>query len=131
MIVVDSSVVVEALLQEGPRAKWAEEVLLRDSIFAPHVMPAEVANVLRRLTLNGDVPERLAATALSHLGAMRIGLAPFEPFSERVWQLRDTVTSYDAWYIAMAESLNAELATLDARLALVPGPTCAFSLPPG
>jgi predicted nucleic acid-binding protein len=43
---------------------------------------------------------------------------------------RPGLTSYDAWYVALAEFLRAKLATLDTRLALVPGPRCGFCLPP-
>ena len=40
------------------------------------------------------------------------------------------LTSYEAWYVALAEFLGAKLATLDTRVALVPGPRCGFCLPP-
>jgi phage shock protein A len=40
------------------------------------------------------------------------------------------LTSYAAWYVALAEFLGAKLATLDTRLALVPGLRCGFCLPP-
>lgn len=38
---------------------------------------------------------------------------------------------YDAWYVALAELLDADFATLDARLARAAGPACGFLLPPG
>lgn len=34
-----------------------------------------------------------------------------------MWMLRDTVTAYDATYIALVETLEAELLTADAKLA--------------
>jgi predicted nucleic acid-binding protein len=40
------------------------------------------------------------------------------------------LTCYDAWYVALAEFLGAKLATLNAGLALTPGPRCGFRLPP-
>jgi predicted nucleic acid-binding protein len=43
-------------------------------------------------------------------------LFSFDPFADRIWELRHTVTSYDAWYVALAEALRLPLATLDARL---------------
>jgi hypothetical protein len=43
---------------------------------------------------------------------------------------RPGLTSYEAWYVALAEFLGAKLATLATRLALVPGPRCGFCLPP-
>ena len=49
-----------------------------------------------------------------------------DPFAKRVWELRHSVTSHDAWYVAVAEALRLPLATLDARLAKAKGPTCRF-----
>jgi predicted nucleic acid-binding protein len=65
------------------------------------------------------------------MGLVELGvkLHPFEPFTARVWELRDTVGAYDAWYVALAEALDAPLATLDLRLASAPGPRCAFLTP--
>lgn len=51
---------------------------------------------------------------------MAIELFPYDPFAERIWALRDNVTVYDAWYIAVAESLGAPLATLDLTLGWAP-----------
>ena len=57
---------------------------------------------------------------------LEIELFPFEPFAERIWDLRRTVTSYDAWYVAVAEVLGFPLATLDERLIKANGPKCKF-----
>ena len=51
---------------------------------------------------------------------------PFEPFADRIWQLRNNVSSYDAWYVAVAEELGFPLATLDQRLTEAEGPSCEF-----
>jgi len=48
-----------------------------------------------------------------------------------VWDLRTNVTAYDAWYVALAETLGAKLATLDTRLSRATGPRCGFTSPPG
>ena len=56
-------------------------------------------------------------------------LFPFDPFADRIWELRHTVTSYDAWYVAVAEVLGLPLATLDGRLSRVKGFTCKFLTP--
>jgi predicted nucleic acid-binding protein len=58
-----------------------------------------------------------------------VELHAFEPFSQRVWELRHNVTSYDGWYVALAEALNLPLATLDGRLAKADGPKCRFLTP--
>ena len=55
----------------------------------------------------------------------------FDPFAERVWELRHTVTSYDAWYVGLAEALRLPLATLDSRLSRSRGVACDFLLPKG
>ena len=56
-------------------------------------------------------------------------LFSFEDFSDRVWELRHDVTSYDAWYVALAEALGLPLATLDERLSKAKGLQCQFLLP--
>jgi predicted nucleic acid-binding protein len=47
-----------------------------------------------------------------------------------VWEVRENVTTYDAWYVALAELLDAPLATLDARLRRAAGTSCRFLIPP-
>ena len=58
-----------------------------------------------------------------------IELFPFEPFASRIWELRHNVTSYDAWYVAIAEALNLPLATLDEPLSKSTEVTCKFLTP--
>ena len=60
-----------------------------------------------------------------------VELFPFGPLAARVWELRENVTPYDAWYVALAESLDADVATLDVRLSRAAGPRCTFRLPSG
>jgi predicted nucleic acid-binding protein len=38
------------------------------------------------------------------------------PLLSRVWELRESMTAYDAAYIALAEGLEAPLLTCDAKL---------------
>ena len=58
-----------------------------------------------------------------------IDLFSFEPFADRVWELRHNVTSCDAWYVALAEALKLPLATLDEALAKSNGIACEFLTP--
>jgi predicted nucleic acid-binding protein len=85
--------------------------------------------MLRRATLAGDLSADAATLAHVELQTLPIDLFPYGPFADRVWALRDNVVAYDAWYVALAETLDAELATLDVRLTQAPGPTCAFLTP--
>ena len=52
-----------------------------------------------------------------------------KPFAQRAWELRHNLTSYDAWYVAVAEALGLPLATLDEGLARASGPKCDFLTP--
>lgn len=130
VVVVDASVVVAALIDPSPAGVWAERVLMSAPLAAPHLLTVEAANILRRLSRAGRIPADTAALAHADLVELRVALFPYEPVAERVWALRETVTAYDAWYVALAEELGAPLATLDAALATAPGPTCAFLQPP-
>ncbi|MFP5308014.1 MAG: type II toxin-antitoxin system VapC family toxin [Actinomycetes bacterium] len=130
MIVVDASLVVAALLDGGPVGVWAAEVLGSGDLAAPHLLPVEVASILRRAAIAGDVSDDVAALAHGDLLDLRVALWPYEPLAARCWELRSIVTPYDATYVALAELLDAPLATLDLRLARAPGPRCSFEVPP-
>ncbi|WP_419842131.1 type II toxin-antitoxin system VapC family toxin [Candidatus Poriferisodalis sp.] len=71
-----------------------------------------------------------AAVSLRGLRRLSIELYPFEPVADRVWELRFDLSAYDAWYVALAESLGAPLVTLDRRMARAAGTRCEFSVPP-
>jgi len=128
-IVVDSSVLVAATIDDGPRGRWAERVIGVNSIHGPEIVLAETLNILRRLELANQVAGFEATSAYEDCMQLGIESYPFGPFADRVWALRNTLTAYDAWYVAVAEALDLPLATLDARLARAPGPKCRFLLP--
>lgn len=121
--------VVAALVDSGGDGTWADGLLADEQLAAPHLMHVEVANILRRAALAGDISEDSAALAHADLLDLRVELYGYEPFAPRVWQLRHNLTAYDAWYVAVAEALNAPLATLDHRLASAAGTQCAFATP--
>ena len=85
--------------------------------------------MLRRAESVETVGRDSAALAFVALGRLPIELAPFEPLAERIWELRANLTTYDAFYVALAESIDAPLATLDLRLTRAPGTTCDFVTP--
>ncbi|MEW6268569.1 MAG: type II toxin-antitoxin system VapC family toxin [Thermodesulfobacteriota bacterium] len=129
-VVVDASVLVAAMSDAGEEGTWAEDVLARSrAVFAPHLALVEATNILRRLEASGLITSAAGAAALADLLDLDLVLAPFDPFAERVWELRRNLTSYDAWYVAVAEALGLPLATLDRRLARAPGPSCRFLTP--
>ena len=128
-LVVDSSVIVAALIDTGSDGVWAEGIIDDQVLYAPEIVRVEVTNVLRRLELAKQITTAEANGAHEDLSQLEIEHFPFEPFSGRIWELRHTVTSYDAWYGAVAEELGYPLATLDRRLAKSVGPKCRFLTP--
>ena len=128
--VVDASLLVAATSDAGAEGQWAEDVVLAGGLVAPHLALVEATNILRRFELEGRLGRKEAGAAARDLLLFDLELVPFAPFAERVWKLRANVTSYDAWYVAVAEQFDLPLATLDRRLARASGPRCRFLLPP-
>jgi predicted nucleic acid-binding protein len=128
-IVVDSSVLVAAVVDGGPPGVWAEKLIATESLFAPELARVEATNILRRLERAKQITSADANGAYDDLMQLEVQLFPFDPFAERVWALRHTCTSYDAWYVALAEALGLPLATLDLRLTRAKGPSCEFLKP--
>lgn len=127
--VADASVVVAALVDSGQDGQWSEDQVFAHDLAGPHLVLAEASNILRRAGLSGRVSEEGASLAHADLLGLDIELFAFEPFAWRVWQMRGNVTAYDAWYVALAESLDCVLLTLDGRLARAPGVGCHIRLP--
>jgi predicted nucleic acid-binding protein len=128
-LVVDSGVVVAALVDSGQVGTWADRMLGTDHLAAPHLMPVEATNVLRRATLAGEISADTAALAHAEVTSLPVELFAYRPLADRVWELRGSVTAYDGWYVALAELLGARLATLDIRLSRAAGPQCVFATP--
>jgi predicted nucleic acid-binding protein len=128
-VVVDASVLIRALVDSGPDGEWAEAVIEGGFLHAPELARVEATNILRRLERAKQISSAEANAAFEDLQQLNIELLSFEPFAERVWELRHNLTSYDAWYVAVAEALRVPLATIDERLVKASGPTCEFLTP--
>jgi predicted nucleic acid-binding protein len=117
-VVLDASVLAEFLIgsQVGVRAVDHAAVHAGD-LHVPQLAVIETASVLRAWVRRGEVPERRASAALDDLRDLPARRWPVEPLLERVWELRENITAYDANYVALAEALDAELVTADRRLA--------------
>lgn len=124
--VVDASAAVAMLTDSGAAGEWAAAELQDHQLAGPHLIHAEAANVLRRSAVAGQISQDTAAQAYGDLLKLRIRLYPYAPFAERIWELRANLSAYDAWYVSIAELLDAELVTLDHRLTRAHGPRCAF-----
>jgi predicted nucleic acid-binding protein len=119
MIVADASALFQVLDRGSEAAKIEARLFARaEPICAPHLIDAEIAHVLRKHVLAKKISETRAQAALQDYLDLRLVRFSHTPLLPRVFALRDTMTAYDALYVALAESLDAALVTRDARLAL-------------
>lgn len=125
MIVIDTSAVVEFLVGTDPVAAEIRAITTGDTLAAPHAIDLECASTLRGLVHAGKLPPGEAQRALQLLGRMKIRRYGHVPLLTRIWQLRHNMWPYDAAYVALAELLGADLLTLDAKMAKIPGLMCA------
>ena len=63
-----------------------------------------MTNAIRRLAHQGIVDTRLAASALADLMSMRMERFAHNDLLPRAWSLADSLTAYDAAYLALAET---------------------------
>lgn len=127
-IVCDASAIVAALLDAGDDGRWAAARLNGD-LYSPSLLPYECGNVMRRLERAGEVSAEQAVQAHRDLLDLNIEYWPYHPLAQRIWELRDDLSSYDAAYIALAETVDATFVTLDARLTRSPGLRCGVESP--
>jgi predicted nucleic acid-binding protein len=123
-VVCDASVIVAALLDSGNDGRWATGHLVDAGLYAPTLLPFECANVIRRQERARTISPDQAAQAHTDLLDLPVNYWPYDALAQRMWQLRDNLTSYDAAYVALAEEIDATLVTLDRRLPRTPGLRC-------
>jgi predicted nucleic acid-binding protein len=128
LIVVDASVIVTALADDGPDGDRARQRLRGERLAAPHLLDLEVTSAWRRLVAAGELDERRARLALADLQELRIDRVRHGTLLDRCWELRGNVTVYDAAYVALAELLRVTFVTADGRLAKTPGPRCPIEV---
>ncbi len=128
MIVVDVSVLAVALGDDGAEGAAARARLKEESLVAPELIDLEVVSVLRRQVAAGLMTPARAELAVTDLAELPMRRASHRPLLFRCWELRNTVTVYDASYVALAEVLGIVLLTADGRLARAPGVRCQVEL---
>lgn len=130
MTVVDASVIADALVVAGRVGDAARQTLgALDVLQAPQILAAEVVSAFRSMVRRGELEESRARFGLGLLRSLDALTYPIDPFVERVWELRDRVTVYDAWYIALAEYLETDLVTADRRLSRIGDLRCTVRQP--
>lgn len=122
MIVLDASAAIEWLLRTQTGIKIDKRIFSPQvPLHAPHLLDVEVAQVLRRYVRDKTITTQRGQEALEDLGDLPLNRYPHDFLIPRVWELRATLTAYDAVYVALAELLDAPLLTCDGRIASAPG----------
>ncbi len=117
MIVVDASVVLHVLLQGSEDRDFLNRLQNEGELFAPEVIYLEVSSGMRRLVRLNRLSQDHARVAIQDLQAYPINIKSISNFVERIWDLRDNFTSYDASYVVLAEYLRMPFLTRDQKLA--------------
>jgi predicted nucleic acid-binding protein len=128
VLVVDASVLVVALADDGADGDRARQRLRGEELAAPELVDLEVASVLRKQLAVGGLDSRRAQLSLADLADLPIQRAQHLPLLTRCWELRENMTIYDAAYVALAELLEVSLLTADTRMARAPGPRCTIEV---
>jgi predicted nucleic acid-binding protein len=128
MLVVDTSAVLEALAAAEPPHGLLERLATDGDLHAPHLIDVEILHGLRRLCLSGALSEDRAADVRTDFAELMLVRYPHEGMADRMWELRQNVTPYDAVFVALAEALDAPLVTCDGGLARAPGHAAKIEL---
>ena len=129
MIVLDTSAAVDWLLQTPSGLRIEQRIYAhQDTLHSVHLIDVEFVQVMRRLVREGALTPRRAEEAMEDMAALRITRYAPVLLMQRIWQLRQNLTAYDAAYVALAEALQAPLITRDHRIASAPGHSAAIEV---
>ena len=128
MIVVDASVLSNALGDDGGDGDLARSRLRTEDLAAPDLVDVETVAVLRKRWLAHDLSDERFKAAVEDLEDLALDRYPTLPLMARAYDLRANVTAYDATYVALAERLHCVLLTADGRLAGAPAIRCEVEL---
>ena len=123
MLVLDASAALAAFLGTGTNASSIRDRLEapEETVHVPHLLDVELLHALRGLVLRGVVSRTRSEQVRTDFADLKLSRYSHVAFLDRIWDLKDNLTAYDATYVALAETLNAPLVTTDARLARAPG----------
>lgn len=124
LIVVDASALYEVLIGTATGRTVGEQMLAADDLAAPAVVDVEVLGVIRRQEMQGLIDPTAAQQAVDDLEIWPAERYDHRPFVARAWELRRNLRTWDAFYVALAEALDATLLTTDERLIGASGPRC-------
>jgi predicted nucleic acid-binding protein len=117
VIVADVSAIGEVLL-DRPLAPAIRSALGGHStIHVPEHFHVEAISMLRSWALRGELKEHRREQAVSYLRGLRLVRYSVVELLDAVWGLRDSLSAYDAAYLALARRLDLPLLSCDAGLA--------------
>lgn len=118
---MDTSAVLASLVAAQPDEALVARLGGDADLHAPHLLDVELVHALRRLVHRGELPVERAHAARVDFADLPIVRYPHVALLDRMWELRDNLTAYDAAFVALSEALGVPLVTTDARLASAPG----------
>lgn len=130
MTVVDASIVVRLLQNRHDDARLRERFTRHRYLHAPTLIDAEVTSAIRGLLLSSKpgitIDAARAREMLDDYADLPVVRYPMQPYQRRALALRDNFTAYDAFYVALAESLDMTLLTDDRKYAKAPSHTATI-----
>lgn len=128
MVVVDASVLGDAISDDDERGERARRRLGGEALLAPDLIFMEVVSMLRKAVIIKRLTPARADDAVGDLVALPIETVDHRGLVPRAWELRHNVSGYDAAYVALAEMRGVVLLTSDVRLSRAIGPMCEIEL---
>lgn len=130
MIVLDASALVELILDTPTGQLVATRITdPAEGLHAPHLADIEVVQALRRYVMEDTIDADTTGVALDDFRTLDLQRHAHEPLLERVWELRENLTAYDAVYVALTKVLDGVLLTCDGpsrRHQACPVVSCSF-----
>lgn len=116
MIVVDASLALDLMLATSDSYELKQRLENSgEELVAPELLDLELLQSLRRQLRLKKITRARAAEAVDTLHELPVARIGHGQFLDRIWQLRDNLTAYDAAYVALAEAMEAPIWTRDRK----------------
>jgi predicted nucleic acid-binding protein len=112
--VVDAATVVDLICDLPPAEPYRAALLSAEAVATPAHLDAEVLSALGRLRRAGQLTHE--AERVEALRTFKARRWPLRPLLDAAWRLTDRIAIRDAWYVALAASLDATLVSTDGWL---------------